>query len=253
MQREYTTPAGNYSRLYNEMLNQVHLLIAGATGSGKSTVVNGIMHAALFRAPSELQLVLIDPKGTELIEYRGLPHCISYAQTTAECINALQMTLDTVNRRFKAMQRSRQRLFNGPDICVVIDELMYLFNRPEIKKRAMQLLQDILVIARAARVHVIACTQNPTTATIPATLRCNFDSRIGLRTATAQDSRNVIGVRGCEAFPVPSIEKRAFGAVMIDGVVNVYNLQKIDDCDRARLIDYWTRNRKPKLKLFNRG
>lgn len=253
MQREYTTPAGNYSRLYNEMLNQVHLLIAGATGSGKSTVVNGIMHTALFRAPSELQLVLIDPKGTELIEYRDLPHCIAYAQTTKDCLQALQNALDVVNRRFKSMQRSRQKLFNGPDIYIVIDELMYLFNRPEIKKRAMGLLQDIMVIARAARVHCICCTQNPTTATIPATLRCNFDSRVGLRTATAQDSRNIIGVRGCETFPVPSIEKRAFGAVMINGVVNVYNLQKIDDRDRARLIDYWIRNRKTIFRLFNRG
>ena len=239
MQREYTTPAGNYSRLYSEMLSQVHLLIAGATGAGKSTVVNGIMHAALYHSPAKVQFILIDPKGTELIDYKPLPHCIAYAQAIPDCIRALQTTMDIVQRRFTAMQRAREKLYSGPDIYVIIDELMYLFNRKNIKRQAMDLLQDILVIARAARVHVIACTQNPTRDTIPAMLRCNFDSRIALRTATVQDSRNIIGVKGCETFPAPTLEHKAYGAIMINGLVQVYSLQAIPDCEINRLVQYW--------------
>lgn len=247
MQYGYKTPGGEVPALYMDMLQQVHLLIAGATGSGKSTVVNGIMNAALYKSPAAVQFVLIDPKGTELIEYKRLPHTLKYAQATGDCISALHYTMDMVNKRFKAMQRARARMYDGPDVYVIIDELMYLFNRPAVKKECMQLLQDILVIARAARVHVIACTQNPTTATIPTTLRCNFDSRLGLRTATAQDSRNIIGVKGCEAFPVPSIEHKAFGAYMVNGVIDVYNLPGDNAADRERLIAYWQHNRRPKF------
>ena len=251
MQRVYTTPSGEYSRLYADMLNQVHLLIAGCTGSGKSTVVNGIMHAALFRAPCDIGFILIDPKGTELDEYSQLPHTLLYAQSTDECLEALEYSLQLVNIRFADMRRKRLREYDGSHVYVIIDELMYLFNRPAIKKQAMNLLQDILVIARAARIHVIACTQNPTTATIPVTLRCNFDSRLALRTVTAQDSRNILGIKGCECFPVPSIERKAYGAYMQNGLIEVYNLQKIDDCKREKLIRYWLgRHGRGRLKLF---
>jgi len=249
-ERVYTTPSGKRSGLYNDMLNQVHMLIAGATGSGKSTVVNGIMHAALYQSPAVVQFILIDPKGTELDMYARLPHTIQYAQTSQECLAALNSALDITRARFNAMKKKKLREYDGPHIYVVIDELMYLFNRPDVKRQAMNTLQDILVIARAARVHVIACTQNPTTATIPATLRCNFDSRLGLRTTTAQDSRNIIGVKGCELFPNPTLTHTAYGYYMHGGENEVFELPRIEDEEIQRLITYWKKNSKPRLKLF---
>lgn len=254
MQREYTTPTGERSVLYADMLNQVHMLIAGAAGSGKSTVVNGIMHAALYHSPAKVNFVLIDPKGTELDEYKHLPHVIKYAQTMPECINALHGTLQLTQIRFSDMKRKRLRMYDGSDVYVIIDELMYLMNRPEVKKEAMRLLQDILVIARAARVHILACTQNCTTITIPANLRCNFDSRLGLRTSTAQDSRNVIGVKGCEKFPNPTLSGKACGYYMHGGEMDFCeSLPRIDDDERQRLINYWTgRQGRGKIRLFRR-
>lgn len=252
MQKTYTTPAGEYSRLYKDFLNQVHLLIAGATGAGKSTVVNGMMHAALYSSPATVGFFLLDPKGTELDEYKYLPHVLRYAQTTEECVNALRDVLGLVQTRFAEMKRRKQRMYEGSDVYIIIDELMYLMNRPEIKKQAMSLLQDILVIARAARVHVVACTQNPTATTIPVNLRCNFDSRLALRTSTAQDSRNIIGVKGCECFPVPSIEHKAYGMYMHNGIFETYILPQIEDAERQRLIDYWMEHKRPKLRLFAR-
>lgn len=255
MQRVWNTPGGEYSRLYYDMLQQTHLLIAGATGAGKSTVVNGIIHAALFNAPCKVGFLLIDPKGTELSEYSRLPHTIQYAQTTSDCIAALKYGLQLTQARFTDMKRRKLRMYDGSDIYIIIDELMFLLNRPELKKQAMNLLQDILVIARAARIHVIACTQSPTAATgLPVNLRCNFDSRLGLRTSTAQDSRNIIGVKGCEKFPDPKTAGIAYGYYMRGANMDLYKLPLIDPADIDRLVNHWTgRAGRGKLKLFCRG
>lgn len=252
MQRVWTTPAGSYSRLYADMLEQVHLLIAGAAGAGKSTVVNGIVHAALFRAPCDIGFILIDPKGTELSDYADLPHTIQYAQTAEDCVKALQYGLQLTRTRFNDMKRRKLRTYDGSDVYIIIDELMFLLNRPELKKRAINLLQDILVIARAARIHVIACTQSPTAATgLPVNLRCNFDSRLGLRTATAQDSRNIIGVKGCEHFPNPTLSHEAYGYYMHGGEMELYKLPRMDPADIDRLVKHWTgKAGRGRLRIF---
>ena len=246
----YKTPAGEYSALYADMLNQTHLLIAGATGSGKSTVVNGIIHAALFNSPARVQFILIDPKGTELSDYKTLPHVIAYAQEIPDCVKALQNALQLVKTRFQTMQKKHCKVYDGSDVYVIIDELMFLLNRPQYKRVAMDVLQDILVIARAAKVHVIACTQSPTEKTgLPVNLRCNFDSRLGLRTSTAQDSRNIIGVKGCELFPDPKTENKAYGCYMRGANMDIYELTRIPEMEIQRIIKHWKRH-KGKIKLF---
>ena len=256
MQRIWKTPGGNYSRLYMDMLSQTHLLIAGATDSGKSTVINGIIHAALTNfAPCDIGFILIDPKGTELSDYSRLPHTIQYAQSTVDCLAALEYGLKLTQERFKAMQRKRQRQFCGPHIYIIIDELMFLMNRPEIKRKAMNTLQDILVIARAAGIHVIACTQSPTAATgLPVNLRCNFDSRLGLRTSTAQDSRNIIGISACESFPDPKSTGTAYGYYMRGANKDIYSLPMIEQTSIDNLVSYWTgKHGRGKIRPFNRG
>ena len=241
MIREYITPSGEYPRIYGDMLKQVHLLIAGASGSGKSTVVNGIMRAALYQSPAAVRFILIDPKGTELSEYERLPHVIQYAQSMPDCIAALKSALQLTKTRFADMKRRGLREYNGSHVYLIIDELMFLMNRPQYKRDAMNILQDILVIARAARVHVIACTQSPTAATgLPVNLRCNFDSRLALRTSTAQDSRNIIGIRGCESFPNPTLTGKAYGYYMHGGEMELYLIPQDNPTDRQRLIEYWT-------------
>lgn len=251
MQRVYNLPTGEKSVLYTDMLAQTHLLIAGATGSGKSTVVNGIMHAAMYDSPGRVQFILIDPKGTELSMYERLPHTLIYAQDNKTCMDALKYTFDITRQRFDAMKRKGLREYAGPHIYVIIDELMFLLNRKDIKRDAMDTLQDILVISRAARLHVIACTQSPTERTgLPVNLRCNFDSRVALRTSTAQDSRNIIGYSGCELFPNPPLDHVAYCVYMHGGRFDKYNLQRIPETELQRLINYWKHNSHPRLKLF---
>lgn len=248
MKRKYITPAGQYSRLYADMLDQSHLLIAGATGAGKTSVVNGIIQAALYKAPCDIRFILIDPKGTELIDLEDLPHTILYTNDINDCVKALEDAWLITKSRFDEMRRNREKEYEGSDIYIIIDEMMFLFNRPNIKKRAMSLLQDILVIARSAHVHCICCTQSPTEKTgLPVNLRCNFDSRVALRTSTAQDSRNIIGFKGCENFPNPRIAHEAYAYYMHGGELELYKLQKPDNDDLQRLIKYWHRHRRGRI------
>lgn len=236
----YHTPSGTTSALFMDCLNQAHLLIAGATGSGKSVFENGLISAALLDSPARRRFILIDPKGTELDMYSTLPHCITYAHTIHESVNALQQGADIVTARFEDMRRRHIRTYDGSHIYIIIDELMYLLNRPTVKRQVFDLMQDLLCIARAAAVHIIAITQNPTRDTLPPSIRCNFDARIALRTATRQDSRNIIETGGCERLPNPREAGAAYGYYRRGGDITLYQLPYITEDEITRLIDYWT-------------
>lgn len=251
----WKTPEVTYSRLYDDLLHQTHILIAGATGAGKSTVVNGMIHAALRKAPCDVGFILIDPKGTELDEYKHLPHTLLYADAANDpknkpmqaIIKALEYAMQLYRTRTAEMKRRKLRMYDGSDIYVIIDELMQPMTRA--KREFMPILQDLLSLARCTRIHVVACTQSPVTAVIPTPLKCNFASRLALRTVSAQDSRNIIGVKGCECFPDPVTEHKAFGMYMRGTTMETYKLPKIEDAERERVIDHWMTT-KPKRRLF---
>lgn len=248
MVRTWITPGGEYSRLYKEFLNQTHFLIAGATGAGKSTVVNGMIHAALFNSPCKVGFILIDPKGCELDEYKNLPHTLYYASELNDCVNALKYGMQLVKTRLADMKRRKIRFYDGSDIYIFIDELMILMTR--VRKEALPIMQDILSLARCTKIHLIACTQSPIAKILPTELKCNFDSRLGLRTATSQDSRNIIGIKGCECFPNPKTDHKAYGYYRHGAEMEIYKIPLVDDKERNRLIEHWRKHGKGKLKLF---
>ena len=249
MWQTWQTPEVTYSRLYADMLSQIHILIAGSTGSGKSTVVNGMIHAALRNSPVKVGLILIDPKGCELAEYANLPHVIDYANRPQDIPRALQGAVALMNNRLADMKRRRLREYDGSDVYVIIDELMPIMTRPDIKKACYSPLLDLLALARAAHIHVVACTQSPVAAVIPTPLKCNFDARLALRTVSAQDSRNIIGARGCECLPNPVIEHRAEGYYQRGPEITLYKLPRTEDAERRRIIEFWERAR-PRRHLF---
>lgn len=249
MWQTWQTPEITYSRLYADMLHQIHILIAGSTGSGKSTVVNGMIHAALKDSPARVGLILIDPKGCELAEYAALPHVIDYANTPKDIPRALRGAVSLMNCRLADMKRRRLREYDGSHVYVVIDELMPIMTRPDIKKACYSPLLDLLALGRAARVHVVACTQSPVAAVIPTPLKCNFDARLALRTVSAQDSRNIIGAKGCELLPNPVIEHRAEGYYQRGPEITRYLLPRVEDAERRRVIEYWEKAR-PRRHLF---
>lgn len=195
----WTTPEGNAQNLYLNALGQTHLLVGGTTGSGKSVLVNGLIYTVLFRAPSAAQFILIDPKRVELVEYKPLPHVLRYASEPGTMTAALDLAMNVTESRFTVMQSEGVKKWRGGDLYVIIDELADLMTTN--RKTVQPLLQRLCQIGRAARVHVVACTQTPISAVIPTQIKVNFDSRFILRTRTAQDSRNLMDRSGAELLP----------------------------------------------------
>lgn len=239
MKPVWKTPTGSTYSLFEDMLKQPHLLIAGATGSGKSVLENGLIATALYDSPATVNFIMIDPKRVELAKYRKLPHVIRYAETKAEWISALQLALDITNQRYREMKKSGQaRYAGGPEIYVVIDELAFLMTTA--KKEALPILQQLGMIARASGVHILALTQTVKADILPTTLTCNFDSRVALRTSTAQQSRMIIDRAGCELFPAPEIAKRAQCFYRTGADLKLWNVPYIQPAETDRLIAWWT-------------
>ena len=232
----YKTPGGNVYKLFDDMASQPHLLVAGATGSGKSVVVNGIIYNLLHKSFKAAQMVLIDPKRVELVQWQHVPHCIEYASEPSDMIAALENALDITEDRYQEMQRAGLKKYDGGHVYVIIDELADLMTTN--KKEVLPLLQRLCQIGRAANVHVIACTQCPLREVIPTAVKVNFDSRVALRTRSAQDSRNILGFSGCEVLP-----RYGQGYFMCPEGCSLWNIPMYSKAQLDDLEDYWTSKR----------
>lgn len=236
----YNTPSGRYSKLYEDMADQIHLLVAGEAGSGKSVVINGILTCLLYRFPTDTpngaQFILIDPKRVELIAYRNVPHTIRYASEPDSMIAAIKHAMSITENRYRVMQRNRQKKYVGSDVYVVIDEFADLMTTQ--RKTVMPLIQRLAQIGRAARVHIILATQTPISKVLPTEIKCNFDSRVGLRTRSAQDSRNIIGMSGLETLP-----RYGKGYYMTPEEEHFWNIPMVEDSEIDRLVSFWEAQR----------
>lgn len=197
--RKVYTPKGKAFNPYLSALNEKHLLIAGTTGSGKSVLVNGLIYTALYSLPSEKSFIFIDPKRVELAMYKGIQHCICYASEPSDMVNALQKAMDITEDRYKRMQKQGVRTSTEGHVYIVIDEYADLVTTN--RKAVEPLIQRLAQIGRAANVHIWLCTQSPLASIINTNIKVNFDSRFALRTRSAQDSRNILGMTGCERLP----------------------------------------------------
>lgn len=237
--KAYRTPSGQVYTPFLRLAERPHLLIAGATGSGKSVALNGIITSLLMKcSPFRAQFVLIDPKKVELIQYADLPHTARYASEHPDIVRALQWAVDETDRRFTAMQAAGVREYEGTDLYVVIDELADLM--VSIKKETLPLLQRLAQIGRAARVHVIACTQNVLAVTIPTVLKCNFSTILGLRTCNAQQSRFLISTTGCEMLPDPKREGKGYGFIRDGADLQKILIYRYADAVTDSVINWWT-------------
>ena len=236
--RAYRTPSGSVYSPFLRLSERPHLLIAGATGSGKSVALNGIIYSVLMtQSPFNAQFVLIDPKKVELVQFRDLPHTARYASDHPDIVRSLQWAVDETDRRFSAMQVAGVKEYKGPHLYVVIDELADLM--VSIKKETLPLLQRLAQIGRAARVHVIACTQNVLAVTIPTVLKCNFSTILGLRTCNAQQSRFLISATGCEMLPDPKREGKGYGFVRDGADLEKILIYKYPEADVDAVIHWW--------------
>lgn len=235
----YRTPSGSVYTPFLRLAERPHLLIAGATGSGKSVALNGIIHSLLMtQSPFNCKFILIDPKKVELVQYAELPHVARYASDHPEIVRSLQWAVEETDRRFTLMQRAGVREYDGTHLYVIIDELADLM--VSIKKETLPLLQRLAQIGRAARVHLIACTQNVMAVTIPTVLKCNFSTVLGLRTMNAQQSRMLISATGCEMLPDPKREGKGYGFIRDGADLEKILIYKYPDADTKAVISWWT-------------
>lgn len=250
MTRTYTTPTGKIWSIYSDMLDQVHLLVAGEAGSGKSVVINGMLSTALYRLPGvsvgRCQFILIDPKRVELVQYRYVPHTIRYASEPEEFLPALSAALQICEDRYKHMQSRRLRKYDGGDLYIVIDEFADLMMTNG--KQVRPVVQRLAQIGRAARVHIVLATQTPIAKVLPTEIKCNFDSRVGLRTRSAQDSRNILGFTGLEQLP-----RYGQAIYMKPEGDDLWNVPMVPDTEIDRLVGWWEAQARPqRLGLFCR-
>jgi S-DNA-T family DNA segregation ATPase FtsK/SpoIIIE len=205
-----------------DLAGMPHVLIAGSTGSGKSVAINAMIMSLLYRTtPSQVRLILVDPKRVELGMYEGVPHLFTPIITEPKlAANALRNAVREMERRLKLLASRSVRnidqynkLFEGvmpslfddnpdeqplPCIVIIIDELadLMMLDRANVEESITRLAQ----MARAVGIHLILATQRPSVDVITGLIKANIPTRISFRLATKVDSRTILDTNGAEAL-----------------------------------------------------
>ncbi|MBF0345310.1 MAG: DNA translocase FtsK 4TM domain-containing protein [Nitrospirae bacterium] len=195
--------------IVEDLTRMPNLLIAGASGSGKNMIINAMIISILYKAkPSQVKMLMIDPKLTELSGYEGIPHLISRViKNPKEASEALKKMLLEMERRYRliAAQGSRNiEMFNAsiaeedklPYIVVIIEELADLMFTES--KNVEDSIERLAQMARAAGIHMIVATQRPSNDIITSSIKANFPSRIACMVSSKVESRTVLDTHGAE-------------------------------------------------------
>ena len=242
-----------------ELNKMPHLLIAGQTGSGKSVMINTLLTSLLYRnSPSDMKLILVDPKQVEMAPYEDIPHLLTPVITEPEkTISALKWAVNEMERRYKLLAAEKIRDIKSynqkiktttkkipvadeqgniqqhedgamPYIVIVIDELsdLMMVAARDVEALIVRLAQK----ARAVGIHLVLATQRPSVDVITGLIKANIPARIGFTVASQVDSRTILDQSGAEKLlgqgdmllytPNMSKPKRIQGAWVTDGEVN---------------------------------
>ena len=238
-----------------DLATMPHLLIAGATGSGKSVCINAIVACLLCRnTPDDLRLIMIDPKMVELSGYNGIPHLLDRVVVELErVVEVLKWTTQEMDRRYRLFSKAGARNLESynahapargesvlPTIVVIIDELadLMMVAPEEVERHVCRIAQ----MARATGIHLVIATQRPSVDVITGLIKANFPARISFAVSSQVDSRVVLDTVGAERllgrgdmlFMRPDSSKlaRLQGCFVSDAEIN-------------RLVRYWKRARTP--------
>ncbi len=197
--------------VYAALEKMPHMLIAGATGTGKSVTINAVLLSMLYRhSPDTLKLIMVDPKRVELTLYNGIPHLITpVIVDTKKVVNALRWAVREMEKRYERLSELGSRdiySFNAkmvadkkdimPFIVIVIDELADLMasHGRDVESAIVRLAQ----MARAVGIHLLVSTQRPSVDVITGLIKANITSRIALQVASLVDSRTILDASGAE-------------------------------------------------------
>lgn len=237
---------------FTELRRMPHLLIAGATGSGKTVCMNTLIASILFKAtPHEVQFVMIDPKRVELTIYDGIPHLIRDVVTDAkEAAKVLVDVLGIMDERYFMFKEARVRNLEEynkarreaplPYIVVLIDELADLMTLAAASVETS--IARLTALARAAGIHLVVATQRPSVDVITGVIKANIPSRIAFAVSSLVDSRTILDIGGAEKLlgrgdmlfkPIDAMKSlRLQGAYIGLG-------------ETEALVNYWCRQPKP--------
>ena len=195
------------SAIVADLAKMPHLLIAGATGTGKSVAINSLLTSFLYRnSPQELRLILIDPKRVDLNLYNGIPHLLTPVVVDHDkAVNALKWAVNEMDRRYKLLAESGKRNlleYNAkssdklPYIVIIVDELADLMAvaQADVEAAVVRLAQ----MARAVGVHLVVATQRPSVDIITGLIKANITARMAFAVASQVDSRTILDISGAE-------------------------------------------------------
>ncbi len=198
--------------VYLDIAKMPHLLIAGATGMGKSVCINSLITSILYKAsPDEVKLILIDPKKVEFVPYANLPHLLTpVVSDPKKAAGALHWAVSEMERRYDLIESVGVRNIFGyneitasdpekenlPQVVIIIDELadLMMTAKQDVEQSIARLAQK----ARAAGMHLILGTQRPSVSIVTGLIKANVPSRIACKMASQVDSRTILDVSGAE-------------------------------------------------------
>jgi S-DNA-T family DNA segregation ATPase FtsK/SpoIIIE len=256
-----TDVSGN--TVVGDLTRMPHLLIAGATGSGKSVCINALIAGMLFQAtPEELKFILIDPKRVEFSLYQDMPHLLVPVVTESDhAVSALRWAVAEMENRYKLFASHTVRNiadFNGrapemgldplPYTVIVIDELadLMMVAAGEIE----DLICRIAQLARAVGIHLLVATQRPSADIITGLIKANIPSRIAFAVSSSIDSRVILDETGAEKLlgrgDMLYLPVEAGKATRLQGVF-------VSDREMKAIIDFWKAQGKPQYQeeIFN--
>jgi S-DNA-T family DNA segregation ATPase FtsK/SpoIIIE len=241
-----------------DLATMPHLLIAGATGSGKSVSINSIISCLLCNnTPDDLRLLLIDPKMVELTNYNGIPHLLAPVVTDLErVVGVLLWATREMDRRYRVFAKAgarnlenyneMQRAKGGktlPYIVIVVDELadVMMMSPDEVERHVCRIAQ----MARATGLHMVIATQRPSVDVVTGLIKANFPARISFAVTSQVDSRVILDSVGAE-----SLLGRGDMLYMAADSSKLVRLQGcfVSDSELTRLVRYWKGIRTPAVE-----
>lgn len=191
-----------------DLVNIPHLLVAGATNTGKSVGINAILAGLLLtKTPDELKLIMVDPKRVEMTPYNGIPHLLTPIITDMELVvNALNWSIEEMMRRYRMLEQARVRKITEynkkmgytamPYLVIVVDEMadLMLVAGKEVEPK----IQRIAQMGRAVGIHLILATQKPIVEVITGLIKSNIPGRMAFAVTSSMDSRVILDQTGAE-------------------------------------------------------
>ncbi len=224
-----------------------HLLIAGATGAGKSVGINTIIASILYNAtPQEVRFLMVDPKRIELSGYEGIPHLLHPVVVDPKLASrALNWAVREMERRYRLLEEARVKSFDSyneaneeklPYIVIIVDELadLMMVASKDVEAAIARLAQ----MARAAGIHLILATQRPSVDVLTGLIKANFPTRISFKVSSKIDSRTILDASGAEhLLGAGDMLFLAPGTAAIKRIHGAY----ISEKETADIVEFWKR------------